>query len=193
MVTRLTVPFLDANMIDVTVTAWRKKPGDLVQAGEIVAELTTDKATFELEASGSGTVLEILAAPKSIVPSGYILALLGTPGEADPAAVTFNQALMEKHRVETGTHTVGALPRSAMRDEPASDDQGLARAHPRTPPTSHLTTATGTARIRATPRARRLAQEQGLDLARIQTETGAAVVDEAVLQKYLSGQTADGR
>jgi pyruvate/2-oxoglutarate dehydrogenase complex dihydrolipoamide acyltransferase (E2) component len=39
--------------------------------------------------------------------------------------------------------------------------------------------------VRATPRARRLAQEHGLDLARVQTETGAEVIDEAVLQAYL--------
>jgi len=158
MITRIIVPQLDANTIDVTVTAWRKAPGDRVQAGELIADLTTDKATFELEASGSGVLLAILAATKSVVPSGYILAILGEPGETDAAAVAANQTLM------------------------AAYGQGRA---PASSSASPLPATPSPARIRATPRARRLAQEHGLDLARIQSETGAAVIDEAVLKPYL--------
>ena len=172
MTTRIIVPQLDANTVDVTVTAWRKAPGDSVATGEIVAELTTDKATFELESTGSGTLLEIFAAPKSVVPSGYILALLGEAGEIDPAAAACNDQLMEKHRAAAGrsdSRTVGQL------DGPAVSPSNRPTVQP----------STGAARVRATPRARRLAQEQGLDLARVQAETGAEVVDEAVLQAYM--------
>lgn len=176
MITRIVVPFLDANSVDVTVTAWCKAPGDRVQTGEIVAELTTDKATFELGATGSGTLLKILAAPKSVVPSGYILALLGKPGDVDVEAAVYNDRLMEKHRETAGVQQaqVGALPRSAIRVENA-----VAAGGDCGPP------ATPAARVRATPRARRLAQEQKIDLVRVQAETGAEVVDDAVLQKYL--------
>ncbi|MEI8242170.1 MAG: biotin/lipoyl-containing protein [bacterium] len=188
MITRVSVPHLDANIIDVTVTTWCKAPGDRVQSGEIVAELTTDKATFELESPASGTLLEILAAPKSVVPSGYILALLGEAGETDPDAPAHNAALMKKHREEAGgqrtegsdQRTEGSGQRSEVRDQRTEvGEQSSAATH------SHLPPAAPTARIRATPRARRLAQEQGLDLARIQAESGAEIVDEAVLQKYL--------
>ncbi len=166
MVTRIVVPFLDANSVDVTVTAWCKAPGDHVRVGEIVAELTTDKATFELESTDSGTLLEILAAPKSVVPSGYILALLGEPGDVDAEAVVYNQSLMEKYRETVGQsdgETVG--PSDSLTVQPA--------------------TAAATARVRATPRARRLAQELNIELARVQAETGAEVVDEVALQKWL--------
>ena len=101
MPTRLTVPHLDANLVDVTVTAWRKAPGDCVRAGEIVAELTTDKATFEFESVAGGTLLAILAAEKSVVPIGYILALVGEPGESDPAAAAHNAALLARYREKT--------------------------------------------------------------------------------------------
>ena len=172
MITRLIVPFLDANIIDVTVTAWHKKPGDVVHPGEIVTELTTDKTTFDLESSGSGTLLAILAEPKSIVPSGYILALLGEPGEVDIEAAACNQTLMDTYRA--------AARQSDSRTVGRSDGQTAPPHHrPSVPP------STGAARVRATPRARRLAQEQGLDLARVQAETGAEVIDEAVLQKFL--------
>ena len=158
MVTRITVPFLDANILDVTVTAWRKAPGDHVQTGEILAELTTDKATFELEATASGTLLAILASPKSVVPSGYILGLLGEAGEVDPDAVTRNERLIEAYRATAGTIS----------------DFKFEISKPSAP----------AARVRATPRARRLAQERKLDLAAIQAATGTEVVDEAAVRKF---------
>ena len=152
--TRIIIPQLDANLVDVTVSRWRKNIGEPVSAGETVAELTTDKAVYELESPASGLLLAIYAQPKSIVPTGYIVGLVGAEGEEDPEAAAANAALVAAYRgpVETA--------------EPARE---------RAP------------RVRATPRARRLAQEQGIDLARVQAETGATIVDETVLAPYLKG------
>ncbi len=150
--TRITIPQLDANLVDVTLTRWRKTVGASVAAGETLAELTTDKAVYELEAPASGTLIAIYAADKSVVPTGFIVGLLGTPGESDPDAETANADLMTAYRGPA------AAPAPAR-------DRG--------------------ARVRATPRARRLAQEKGIDLAKVQAETGAEVIDEAVLAPYL--------
>lgn len=176
MATRITVPHLDANLLDVTVTAWRKGVGDRVEAGECVVELTTDKAAFELESPGAGCLLEILAPEKSVVPSDFILALLGDPGEKDPDAAGFNLALLEKHRAgdEIRKYEVGA---------PTPIRKGDCRP---APAPFHPTPSAPAARVRATPRARRLAQEQGVDLARVQSETGAIIIDEAVLRAYVT-------
>ncbi len=160
MTTRIRVPQLDANTIDVTVTAWRKQPGECVAAGETIAELTTDKAAFDLEAPASGTLLAILAAPRSVVPSGYVIGVIGDPGASDPAAEADNAALLAAYRAATGA-------------APAAPAAAPAPAQP------------ATARVRATPKARRLAQQHGIDLARVQIETGAEVVDEAALAPYL--------
>ncbi len=156
--TRILVPQLDANTIDVTVTAWRKRPGDAVREGESLAELTTDKAVFDLEAPASGTLLAVLAAPKSVVPSGYILGVIGAAGESDAAAEAENAAILAAYRAATGTAAPAAAAAAA---------------------------AKSAARVRATPKARRLAQQRGLDLARVQAETGAEVIDETVLAAYL--------
>ncbi len=152
--TRIIIPQLDANLVDVTVTRWRKNIGDTVKAGESIAELTTDKAVYELEAPADGTLLAIYAAEKSVVPTGFNAGLIGNPGESDAEAEAANAEQMAAYRG-------GAAPSAA----PAPHDRGT--------------------RVRATPRARRLAQEKGLDLARIQAETGAEVIDEAVLAPYL--------
>jgi pyruvate dehydrogenase E2 component (dihydrolipoamide acetyltransferase) len=159
--TRVSVPFIDANITDVTVTAWHKRPGDQVAAGEEIAELTTDKAAFALEAPAGGTLLAILAEVKSIVPVGYILALIGGPGERDPTAAADNAALIAACRAR------GAPPPPA----PAAFPAAVPAAAPR--------------RVRATPKARRLAEAHGLDLAAIQSRTGAAIVTEAVLAPFL--------
>ena len=158
MTTRIRVPQFDANTIDVTVTAWHKQLGECVVAGETIAELTTDKAAFDLEAPASGTLLAILAAPRSVVPAGYVIGVIGDPGDADPDAEADNAALLAAYRASTG----------------ASPAAAAAAAQP----------AAG--RVRATPKARRLAQQHGIDLARVQTETGAEVVDEAALAPYLT-------
>ncbi len=154
--TRITIPQLDANIIEVTLTRWRMQVGDAVASGEIVAELTTDKALYELEAPASGILLEVLAAKKSIVPTGYIIGLIGAEGESDPDAAVANDQLTAKYR---GAGSVVAAP-----------------AKERAP------------RIRATPRVRRLAQEHGIDLAKVQAESGAEVIDEQVLAPYLKAK-----
>jgi len=150
--TRITIPQLDANLVDVTLTRWRKSIGDTVAAGETLAELTTDKAVYELESPASGTLLAIYAADKSVVPTGFAVGLIGAPGESDADAEASNSDLMTAYR---GPEAAPAPSR----------DRG--------------------ARVRATPRARRLAQEKGIDLAKVQAETGAEVIDEAVLAPYL--------
>jgi len=153
--TRIIIPQLDVNLVDVTVTRWRKQPGDRVEAGESLAELTTDKAVYELEAPAAGTLLAVYAADKSVVPTGFIVGLLGDPGEDDPAITAANEALMTAYRGPA------AAPAPA-RDRPA--------------------------RVRATPRVRRIAQEKGIDLAQVQAATGAEIIDEAVLETYLASR-----
>ncbi|MEI7899080.1 MAG: biotin/lipoyl-containing protein [bacterium] len=151
--TRLIIPQLDVNLVDVTLTHWRKSIGDSVTAGEPLAELTTDKAVYELEAPASGILLAICAAQKSVVPTGFIVGLIGTPDESDPDAERVNADLMAAY-----------CGGPAGAPAPARDRDAY---------------------VRATPRARRLAQENGIDLAQVQAETGAAVVDEAALAPYL--------
>jgi pyruvate dehydrogenase E2 component (dihydrolipoamide acetyltransferase) len=153
--TRVTIPQLDANLVDVTITAWKKAPGDAVIQGETIAELTTDKAVYELEAPASGELLKILAPEKSVVPTGYITALIGSPGELDSEAEEQNELSMASYRGDT-----------------SADDSSGKRERKE--------------RIRATPKARRLARKNGLDLAEIQQKTGVDLIDEDAVNKFIS-------
>ena len=95
--TKITIPQLDANLVDVTITHWNKKIGDTVSQGEGIAELTTDKAAYVLESPGTGTLLAIYAAEKSVVPTGYTVGMLGEAGEAVPASLPENDKLMASY------------------------------------------------------------------------------------------------
>ena len=148
--TTIIIPQLDANLVDVTITRWRKRVGEAVVAGEIVVDLVTDKAAYELESPASGILLAVVAAEKSIVPAGAVIGMIGEPGEKPVLAEGCTEtAMAQEHQADAGVSV------------------------PRAP------------RVRATPRARRLAQEKGLDLAKVQAETGAEIIDETVLAPYL--------
>ena len=177
--TRFTVPLLDANLVDVTVTRWMRNPGDRVEKGELVAEVTTDKAAFELECPADGTLLEVYAPLKSIVPVGYVLALVGEPGESDPEIAAHNKALLEKAARENGVASAKPAGTPAQKSTVAAAPAQAAET-PAAAPTAST--------IRATPKARRIARENGVDLAEVAAATGATIVTEAVLSEYLSGK-----
>ncbi len=149
--TSITIPQLDANIVDVTITSWCKKVDDLLVLGECVAILTTDKASYELEAPVAGTLLAILAPVKSIVPTGSVIGLIGQPGE----------------NVET------AISEMTQGQKDIRPEEVVRRA-----------VSTSLPRVRATPRARRLAQEKGFDLLAIQAALGLEIVDEAAIAAY---------
>jgi 2-oxoglutarate dehydrogenase E2 component (dihydrolipoamide succinyltransferase) len=82
------VPAVGESISEVTVSVWNKKTGDVVSLDEVLCELESDKATFELPAESAG-VLEVIAQPGSVVPIGGLLAKITVGGSvsAAPAAV----------------------------------------------------------------------------------------------------------
>ena len=169
--TRITVPFLDANIVDVTVVKWRKAIGDAVSAGEVAVEISTDKAAFEIEAPASGILLAVFAPEKSIVPVKFVLGLIGAAGEEDSAAPTENAALMAAYRASLAAPAVA--PKAAIAGTPAASGASSAAAASPT--------------LRATPKARRYAQAKGIDLAEVARATGASMITEAILMQYEEG------
>jgi pyruvate dehydrogenase E2 component (dihydrolipoamide acetyltransferase) len=135
------MPSLGADMDFGTVIEWRIAPGDRVRRGDIVAVVDTDKAEIEVEIWQSGVVDRIVVEPGQKVPVGELLATLradaGTPAREAPAAVPAPPA---------------AEPRPAAAPPPPAAIAPL-------PPVAE--------RVRATPLARRLAQEAAVDLARL--------------------------
>src|SRR5690349_11398930 len=78
------MPKLSDTMTEGTLVAWKKKKGDKVSAGDVIAEIETDKATMEWESPEDGTLTEIYVEEGGKVEVGQRIAFIGEPGEAAP-------------------------------------------------------------------------------------------------------------
>jgi pyruvate dehydrogenase E2 component (dihydrolipoamide acetyltransferase) len=155
----VTMPRLSDTMSEGSVGRWLKKPGDHVEKDEVIAEIETDKATMELVAFESGTLQQILVEEGKVVPIGEVIGLIGdgpvTAGAA-PAAAPRSPAANGAPAAVAATPRVVESPTTAA----ASAVAPAARA------ATHAA-ANGAAageRIKASPLARRIAEEHGLNL-----------------------------
>jgi pyruvate dehydrogenase E2 component (dihydrolipoamide acetyltransferase) len=160
MASDVTMPQMGADMTEGTVVKWLKKVGDEVQRGEVLAEIETDKATVELEAFESGTLLKLVVGEGETVPVGEVIAILGTPGEV-PAEGD------RKPPAETPPRRTVEQPQAAAVAAVAGRDPAPRSAPPS--PTAPARVESGpNGRIRISPVARRIASEAGLDVRNLQ-------------------------
>jgi len=156
------VPKASENIEAVTIGRWLKSEGDRVQAGEEIVEILTDKADFALEAEESGYIRRIAATEKSTVPVGYILGIIAGRDEPLPDIDRENLAVMQAAELQ--------LDKEAGK-RPARSGPGPSLAGRKVP---------------ATPAARRMAKEHGLDLARVAAALGKkGVLAAADVEEYL--------
>ena len=148
---QILMPALSPTMTDGKLAKWHKKEGDAVESGDVIAEIETDKATMEIEAVEEGVLGKILVAEGTEeVPVNQVIALLLEDGE-DVTALE------------------GALEGAAEAPAPAAPPPPAAAPVPA--PAAPAPQAAAGGRVLASPLARRLAAEQGLDLSRV-TGTG---------------------
>jgi pyruvate dehydrogenase E2 component (dihydrolipoamide acetyltransferase) len=164
-------------MTEGKVLKWLKKEGDQVSTGEAVVEIETDKVDMEVEAMGSGVLRKILVQAGKVVPVGELLALIAKPDE-DISSLLKSEGSAGAQPPAGSTvpapAPVAAAPqRPAASASPAATDVApVPHAGPAHAPASRGATpsahepANG-GRVLASPLARRMAQEMGLDLNRI--------------------------
>jgi pyruvate dehydrogenase E2 component (dihydrolipoamide acetyltransferase) len=153
MAVEVSLPRLGQGMEAGTIVRWLKSEGDKVDKGEALYELDTDKVTQEVEAEASGTLLKILAEEGEEIAVGKRIAVIGEQGEA--VAVSDADAPETASEEETRTATEPRASESGAREK-------AAEGRP-------LDSAEG--RVKASPLARRVARERGIDLAGL-TGTG---------------------
>lgn len=143
------MPSLGADMESGTLVEWRVKPGDPVKRGDIVADVETQKGVIEVEIFESGVVEELLVPRGTKVPVGTVLARIHGEREREmpPRAAPTPEArpAPEVERAIEKGRAIEAAPRAEGGAPPVAPVRGL----------------------RASPAARRLAAERGIDLARV--------------------------
>lgn len=175
MITKVTIPKVDANIEEGTIGTWLVPEGGAVRKGDSLVEIITDKAVFELESPASGTLRRIVAREKSVLPIGYIIGLIGAECDPLPDITGINQTLMAQYREAAGKQRKAA--EVDKRNSSGSGGPAPVPSPSREPSAPHDV-------IRATPAARRLAREKNLDLAAIKAKTQAEVITESMVQDF---------
>lgn len=184
--TEIVMPRMGLTMEEGTVIAWLKGVGEMVQAGEPLIEIETDKATVEIEAPATGILRQIVGQPGETFPIGTVIGYLAAPGEkgavlakvrASPAARRIaRQQGVELSEVQ-GSGPGGRIV--AWNVEQSAARLSVARpAETETP-------------MKASPLAQRVAEEHGVALQQVQGSGPGGRITRKDVERSLASQTAE--
>jgi pyruvate dehydrogenase E2 component (dihydrolipoamide acetyltransferase) len=181
------MPKLSDTMTEGTLVAWKKKKGDKVSAGDVIAEIETDKATMEWESPEDGTLTEIYVEEGGKVDVGQRIAFIGEEGEAAPEEE--KKAPEKKEKKEEPPENEAKKPEKPKKEQAQTEKAASAKAEERetAPPQKDVEAGVSPAsesrekraeperparpplqeseaRVKASPVARRIAAELGVDL-----------------------------
>ncbi|HEY8748072.1 MAG TPA: dihydrolipoamide acetyltransferase family protein [Tepidisphaeraceae bacterium] len=215
MPTEVTMPQMSDTMTEGTIVKWRKKEGDKVAANEVLAEIETDKAVMESESFEAGTLAAILIPEGGKAPVGGVIAVLATgkenpadvkkkyaagatapvttsapKTESKPARSAVGQSAAAKPTEKDGgaVATLEAASRGEIH-EPDAVGHGATRSPAQAvPPVPHNEgngNGNGHGRIFASPLARRIAADKGIDLHQVKgTGPGGRIVQKDVIELH---------
>jgi pyruvate dehydrogenase E2 component (dihydrolipoamide acetyltransferase) len=166
------MPRLSDSMEEGTIIKWLKAEGDEVARGDELVEIETDKATMTYEADSDG-VLQIVAAEGDTLPVGEVIARLNGAGEATEVRRQASEGEPEPDAAG-GASGVG---RQASEGEPEPAAQAEPEPEPEPAPPPSAAESDGGERVKASPIARRMAREKGLELSSLRgTGPGGRIV-----------------
>ena len=155
MPTNVIMPALELAQETGKVLRWMKAPGDTVRKGEPIVEIETDKVTVEIEAPASGILHDVTAREGDIVPVGHTIAIIAAPTDSATPSLS-----------PTGSAAPSLSAQARGLDEGRSGEGSDGR-------------------VKASPLARKVAEEHGVDLAHIKTATGK--IEKADVLAYVEG------
>ena len=150
MASEIKLPRLGQGMESGTIVKWLKSEGERVEKGEPLYELDTDKVTQEVEADASGVLLRI-AVQEGEVPVGRTIAVIGEEGEDVPASMNGGEEPPPRS-AESDVQTAEAPAQEPSREAPAERE---------------VSVQSDGGRVKASPLARRIARERGIDLSSV--------------------------
>ena len=156
----ITMPKLSDTMTEGTLVKWKKKVGDKVESGEVIAEVETDKATMEMESFDEGILTEIYVQEGQKVEIGQRIARIGDASSPAPKTATPAAPSTQPPAAPAATPAAPAVPSTQTTPVPASSPAAPAPGPASTKP------ADG-ARVKASPLAKKVAASKGIDLSAI--------------------------
>jgi pyruvate dehydrogenase E2 component (dihydrolipoamide acetyltransferase) len=188
MATDIVMPRLSDSMEEGTILTWMKKVGDEVALGEELVEIETDKANMVFESDAAGTLVEILAGEGDTLPIGEVIARVGDASEAKDSSDSGG----EGDSADGGSSAIPASQelRVHAADAPSDATPVPTQQEEASEPASLPSPRQDGERIKASPVARRVAQEKGVDLAALQGSGPGGRIIKADVEKADASETS---
>ncbi|MEX0749465.1 MAG: dihydrolipoamide acetyltransferase family protein [Dehalococcoidia bacterium] len=194
MVSEVVMPQMGADMTEGTLLRWLKEEGDSVERGEVIAEIETDKANIEIEAFESGVFRKALASEGDVVQVGEVIAVVagsdddiskydGAAAGAIKQPIATASAAAERRPDGALAAPSEAATTSAEMPERAPEPAPPAEVQQPQPSVSEAAPRPTNGRVKASPLAKRIADERGVDLGSVRgTGPGGRIVKKDVEQ-----------
>ena len=152
------MPSMGADMTEGTVVKWLKSEGDAVQRGDKIAEIETDKTVVEMEVYTEGTLRKIIVDSGTKVPVGELIAFIGDPSDDLPEVAINNESDQQ-----TPIHSDDSSNITNPPENDLNNSVDLNESDSQTP----TKLDSDSSLIKASPMAKRLAKERGIDISQI--------------------------
>lgn len=167
------MPRLSDTMTEGVIAGWHKKVGDEVKKGDVLADIETDKATMELESYKNGKLLYQGAKPGEKIAVNDLLCIIGDEGKVDVNAII-------------AASKGGNQPAATSQQAPATQESNQPAETQQTTPA----TSSADGRVKASPLAKKLAQEKGIDIAQVQGSGDGGRIVKSDIDNFVPRQSA---
>ena len=172
MAIKVEMPKLSDTMEEGVIASWNVQEGDKVESGDIIADVETDKATMEVEVFDGGTILKILVDEGEAVPLGQVMAVVGEEGE------DISDILEEAGSGGKAEPKEAAAGEDEDKQESEESKKEEVTEEPQTAETA------GDGRMKASPLARKMAEDQGITLSDVKGSGPQGRVIKRDIEKY---------
>jgi pyruvate dehydrogenase E2 component (dihydrolipoamide acetyltransferase) len=177
------MPRLSDTMTEGVIASWNKKVGDTVKKGEVLADIETDKATMELESYKNGTLLYIGAEKGQKIEVNALLCIIGEKGKVDiDAIVAAAKGGVASHQSADSNQQPAPVKSTSNESAPSTQQ-----------PASGNQPATSNGRLKASPLAKKLAKEKGIDIKAVHGSGDGGRIVKADIDNYSPQSTVSNQ
>jgi len=193
----VTMPKLGFDMAEGTLIRWVKAEGDSVEKGDVIAEIETDKATVEVESSGSGVMFRHLVDEETTLPVNAPIAVIAEEGE-EPSQDEIDSMVKEAGGEPAKKEPEKIEPpdeeekegKAAPKQEEKAEPEKAQQEKPQEEEEAGVTPAGG---VRSSPLARRMAEDEGVELEKVDGSGPRGRVVKKDVQRFLESMREEGR
>lgn len=180
MAIKIEMPKLSDTMEEGVIAKWNVKEGDKISAGDIIAEVETDKATMDVEAFDDGTLLKIIPQEGDAVPLGGLIAVIGEEGE-DISDILDGAGGGESSE---SSSSEGSDKKEEQKSEESKEDKSEEKSE-----SKESSSESDNGRVKASPLAKKMAEDKGIDLTSVQGSGPDGRVVKKDIEDYKGGSS----